>query len=78
MLINEENHFLMDLYQSIMMNIFHRLNLILIQLNNDEYEMLHLYLVNKMVHKMMNTIVLNYRNDLSKNKIFILRKKKRN
>jgi hypothetical protein len=51
-----------------MMNIFHRLNLILIQLNNDEYEMLHLYLLNKMVHKMMNTIVLNYQNDLSTKK----------
>jgi hypothetical protein len=58
----------MDLFQSIMMNIFHRLNLILIQLNNDEYEMLHLYLLNKMVHKMMNTIVLNYQNDLSTKK----------
>jgi len=28
--------------------------------------MLHLYQLNKMVHKMMNTIGLNYQNDLSK------------
>lgn len=67
----------MDLFQSIIMNIFYRLNLILIQLNNDEYEMLHLYQLNKMVHKMMNTIELNYRNDLSKkcNRKFLKRRK---